>query len=150
MGEKRIRRNDSLHKKQIDNQPASWGEKRKRKDDSLTLMVIVVMMTMRMRQLGWGQHRWRRAQTTDNNQLKVAAEETVLSPLHNNNVEGVLFANFWEFWHTKGDGSIGSLSAICIGPRKNTKVDHLIEEKCSWLGPTKHITTQRMIEDGVV
>ncbi len=49
-----------------------------------TLTVIVATMITRMRWLGWGQQRQRGAQITDNNQLKVAAEELVLSPSHDN------------------------------------------------------------------
>ncbi len=49
-----------------------------------TLTVIVATMITRMRWLGRGQQRQRGTQTTDNNQLKVAAEESALSPSHDN------------------------------------------------------------------
>ncbi len=47
-------------------------------------MVIVMMTTMRMRWLGRGQQRQRGAQTADNNKLKVAADESALSPSQDN------------------------------------------------------------------
>jgi hypothetical protein len=49
-----------------------------------TLRVIVATTTTRMRWLGGMQQRQHGTQTTDNNQLNVAAEELALSLSHNN------------------------------------------------------------------